>query len=96
MEALAKFFEFVKLPIKYLVGAFVVSAIFLFAPDAFLSRLGALRYREESKVYFGLLLAILAVAIIAAIVGAAIERSHDLFVMRARKKRIQFLSTEEK
>lgn len=96
MESLAKFFEFLNVPLKYVIGAFVVSAILIFAPDGFLRRLGLLSYREEGKPYFALLLAILAVLIVGATVSPAIERSSNCLRIRAIKKQIKFLSTEER
>jgi hypothetical protein len=75
MEALAKFLEFMRVPIKYIIGAFVISAIFIFSPASLLSSLGVPKYREAGKVYFGILLLILAVMIVAAIAGVALEKN---------------------
>lgn len=38
MESLAKFLEFMKVPIKYIIGALVVSALVVFSPDSFVTK----------------------------------------------------------
>jgi hypothetical protein len=96
MEAFAKFLEFLKVPIKYIIGLFVVGLVFLFAPGSLLNKFGLLNYREEGKAYFGLVSLILAVLIIGAIVGALIDKFHGYFFLRSMKNRLKFLTTEEK
>lgn len=96
LDALAKFLEFLKVPIRYIIGAFVVSAVFVFTPDSFLTSLGVLKYRQEGKLYFGLLFLALFALIVAAIAGFAIEKTHNYFFLRTRKKRLALLTVEEK
>lgn len=95
MDALAKFFELLKVPIKYVIGAFVVVGTLLFAPESFLKALGIWQYREKGKFYFGLLFLILAVLLIGAVADASIEKFHGYRFSRARKKRLKFLTAEE-
>jgi hypothetical protein len=91
MDALAKFLEFLKVPTRYLFSAFVVSAVFLFAPESFLKALGVSQYREKGKFYCGLLFLILAVILIA----TGIEKLHGYLLLRSRQKRLRFLTAEE-
>jgi hypothetical protein len=69
-----KFFELLKVPTKYVIGAFVVTVIFLFAPDSFLTTLGVLKYRTEGKSYFGILLLLLSVLLFGAIADATKDK----------------------
>jgi Super-infection exclusion protein B len=96
MEALAKFFELLKAPIRLIIGAFVVDAILVFGPNSFLKRLGVLQYREEGKPYFGWLLALLTAWIVAAIAGAIEDKLKEYLFLRDRKKRLALLTAEEK
>lgn len=96
MEDFAKFLKLLQVPIKYIIGAFIISATFVFAPDRFLAALGAIQYRQKGKSYFGLLFLILAAMIIARIAGYAIDKTEGYFFFRTRKQRLTLLTVEEK
>jgi hypothetical protein len=96
MEALAKFFELLKIPIEYRIGGFIVSAAIVFAPDTLLTSLGVLQYREKGKPYFWLLFVLVSVSLIAAVVGVVKFKAQDYLLLRSRKKRLTLLTANEK
>jgi hypothetical protein len=96
MDQLAKFFELLKVRIQIIIGAFAVDAFLVFGPDSFLKKIGVLTYREKGKPYFGWLLALLSVWIVAAIAGFIQEKLQSYFFLRTMKKRLSVLTTQEK
>ena len=94
--ALTKFFDLLKIPRPYIVALFVVDAVFLLVPKPFLESIGIIQYREKGKSYFPLLLLIVSVLTVAAIVEAVTGKFDRYRFFRARQKRLNFLTPEEK
>lgn len=48
-KAVKAFLDFLKQPLKYIIGLGVVAAIALFSPDSLINQMGLLKYRDEGK-----------------------------------------------
>jgi hypothetical protein len=95
LEAIAKFLELMKVPIRVVVGVCVAAAIVLFAPDKVVGLLGLLQYREKYRFYFGIAVVLLIAIVIAKIIGAVDEKLIDWRLDRIRKRRLRNLTDEE-
>jgi hypothetical protein len=95
LEAIAKFFELLKVPIRVIFGACVAAAIVLFSPDVLVEKIGLLKYRDEYRTYFGIGVLLLIAIVIAKIIGAADEKLIDWRLDRIRKRRLRNLTDEE-
>lgn len=95
MEVVLKFLELVRIPFRYVFGAFVANVLFLFVPDRYLGALGVLKYRETERAYFGLLFFVLLAVIVAAIVDAAAGTVQYYRFLRSGRKRLHSLTFEE-
>lgn len=74
MEALHRFLELMRLPIRLVIGALGALAVFFVAPDSWLSALGLLQYKPTEKTSFGILLLVLIGSIFASAAGAALDK----------------------
>jgi len=89
-------FELLKQPLRYSVAIGIVVSIVLFSPDSIMSHLGLLKYRDEGKPYFGVILLLCIALAIAGAIGAVVEKINDSRFLRARKRRLRRLSNGEK
>jgi hypothetical protein len=95
LEVIAKFFELMKVPIRFVFAVCVGAAAVLFAPDSFVAQLGLLQYREKYRFYFGIAVVLLITIVIAKIIGVADEKLIDWRLDRIRKRRLRNLTDEE-
>jgi Super-infection exclusion protein B len=96
VEVALKFLELVRVPFRYVFGAFVANVLFLFSPNRYLTALGVLKYRETERAYFGLLFFVLLAIIIAAVVDAGAGTARYYRFLRSARKRLHSLTLEEK
>ncbi|HUN28582.1 MAG TPA: superinfection exclusion B family protein [Alphaproteobacteria bacterium] len=89
-------FELLRQPLRYSVAIGIVVAIVLFSPDSVVNKLGMLKYRNEGKPYFGVILLLCIALTIASGIGALGSKINDYRLRRSRKKRLHSLTVEEK
>jgi hypothetical protein len=95
LEAIAKFLELMKVPIRVVFGVCVSAAIVLFAPDKFVGLLGLLQYREKYRFYFGIAVLLLIAIAISKIFVAVDEKLLYWRLGRLRRKILRELTDEE-
>src|ERR1700693_3001638 len=89
-------FELLKQPLRYSVAIGIVVATVLFSPDSIMNQLGFLKYRDEGKPYFGVVLLVCIILTIASGIGAVGKKINNYRFWHARKKRLHRLTIEEK
>jgi hypothetical protein len=95
-KAVKALLEILKQPLKYAIGVGVVAAIALFSPDSVIDRMGLLKYRDEGKPYLGIALLLCFAIAIANAIGFATGEYRHYSLLRAGKKRLHRLTTQEK
>ena len=85
-----------KEPVRYIIGLGIAAAIFVFAPDSIINKLGLLKLRDEGKPYLGFFLLFCIAIVIANIIGFGVVKYNGYRFLRAVKKRLHRLTIEEK
>lgn len=96
MEALHRFLDLMRLPVRLVIGALGALAVFFVAPDSWLSAVGILHYKPTEKTSFGILLLVLIGSIFASVAGAVLEKHQTRRFLHSKREMLEALSEEEK
>ena len=96
MDIVGKILETIKLSPKYLSPIAISSGVILFFPDSFLGTIGLLKFREDFKGWIGALFLLLSSLLITHITMYIIKRVKWRLKHKARVKRINNLTPDEK